>query len=308
MADDDDDKSEKSAESPQKVASSKPSPEDNAKALQKKTTIADRLTLQVEAAEMAQKRSPELFSLKADYDTMRARLRTLLSATRKYRDTRQLFERTRAEFSKQITTVVEAKPVTFMSLVYEQAATQGEKDDKKMDDILDYVTEWESIVSTRVDGELKEVKKLADSLRHYEVKVDSLRKKKNDAVAKGKTYDPEKLERNEGKLKIASEAHEGAATRLAYLITEVTRNGYLDLFPMVRMTMTYEAARSSKEATIFSKFQTQEEQFEKQYKKPEGAPKKDIDLVKELGLDENEEVEGGVEVEKLEESVKKVEL
>lgn len=256
---DDDDKSEKSEQTPHKEQS--PSSADRAKELQNHTKIADRLSAEVDASEAAQKRSADLVGLKADYNAMRDRMRHMITATKKYLESRRQVEKSRTDFAMHVSNVLQDKPLVTFSHVYEEVAIQGATDDKELVDILEYIIEWEGIVTTQVDGEIKEVKKLSDNLRHYENKVENLRKKKNDAVAKNKNYDNTKLERNEGKLATASETHGKAASRLAYLIIEFVHHGCEDLFPLLEKIINYEFTRSHKESKIFSQFHSDKEQI-----------------------------------------------
>ena len=122
--------------------------------------------------------------------------------------------------------------------------------------VLDYVLEWEHVVTTRIDAELKEVKKLASDRQHYEKKVEDLRKKTNDIETKGKTVNDatkEKLDRNEEKLKESFELHEKAAGRLCVLIEEVTQRGWKDLYPLVKNVMKWESNRVGRDDEIYSK-------------------------------------------------------
>jgi uncharacterized protein YlxW (UPF0749 family) len=68
---------------------------------------------------------------------------------------------------------------------------------------LECVTEWETVVTTRVDSEWKHVRKLAADRSHYEKKVEALRQKANEILTKGKSTPngmQEKIDRNEKKL------------------------------------------------------------------------------------------------------------
>jgi vacuolar-type H+-ATPase subunit I/STV1 len=83
--------------------------------------------------------------------------------------------------------------------------------------VMDYVTEWEQVVKPRIDKELSNVRKLQQDRLHYEKKVDTLRRKVNQAEQKGKEVPEEKLERlqrNEQKLKDSFDLHERRAGKL----------------------------------------------------------------------------------------------
>lgn len=142
--------------------------------------------------------------------------------------------------------------------------TQSDRHSKHYaESVLDYVTEWEQVVSARVDSELAVCKKLQTSRRHYTQKVETLRNKVNDmeekctannnsntSAVKNLQAMQEKLERNEEKLNDAWESHETAASRLCVLIEEVTQKGWIDLYPLLQSFMQWESHRCSSEDDV----------------------------------------------------------
>jgi septation ring formation regulator EzrA len=125
--------------------------------------------------------------------------------------------------------------------------------------VIDYIAEWEAVVTKRVDAELAETGILSKSLDHYEAKVKSLREKVNALDDKiGKTSSSasklvEKLKRNEEKLETAFNEHERSASKLCDLMEEVTARGYKDLYPLIMAICLFESERSRDEAKIFAK-------------------------------------------------------
>jgi hypothetical protein len=116
--------------------------------------------------------------------------------------------------------------------------------------IVDYVTEWEKIITERVDGELKHVRKLEADRRHYERKVEGLRQRTNELESKGKAVPKaqlDKLSRNEEKLKEAFTIHEREAGKLCALIEAVTHEGYKDLSPLVKNYLKWDINRVGRE-------------------------------------------------------------
>lgn len=97
--------------------------------------------------------------------------------------------------------------------------------------ILAYALEWEEIVTSRLDKEIKTVQQLQRRRLHYERKVVGLRKRTNNMEAKGKEkpHLAEKLLRNEQKLADAFQSHEQRAAELCVLLEEATQNGWKDL-------------------------------------------------------------------------------
>ena len=111
-------------------------------------------------------------------------------------------------------------------------------------------------MTTRIDYEWKQSKKLAADRGHYENKVEALRKKTNELESKGKvtpSATAEKLKRNEEKLKEAFELYELAAGKLCVLIAEATTGGWRDLYPLVQNVMDWEANRVGHEGEIYAK-------------------------------------------------------
>ena len=148
---------------------------------------------------------------------------------------------------------------SFLSAYTDASAQSGRYMNEYQSEIIDYIVEWENVVSSRVDKEMKDVNELRKTYNHYQVKVDGLRKKVNSAQAKGKSVNDataEKLKRNEDKLDEASDEFEEAAAPLCYLFEEVVHNAYKDLYPLVLTMMEWESERSYTESTVFGKFRS----------------------------------------------------
>jgi hypothetical protein len=122
--------------------------------------------------------------------------------------------------------------------------------------VIDYVTEWEQIVTTRVDEGSKETYALHRTLNHYQSKIDPLRKKVNAIESKGKGSPAklsEKLVRNEGKLDEAWKLYETNASIHCNLLEEVTKHGWKDLYPLVKASLEWEAVRAAGENDVYAK-------------------------------------------------------
>jgi hypothetical protein len=150
-----------------------------------------------------------------------------------------------------------SQPQVSFQCIQQLASAQGHVDTMEFQThVLDYVAEWEKVITTRIDSEWKDVKKLAADRGHYENKVEVLRKKTNEMQAKGKvtpSATAEKLQRNEEKLKEAFEIYELAAGKLCVLIEEATTGGWRDLYPLVKNVMKWEANRVGRESDIYAK-------------------------------------------------------
>lgn len=122
--------------------------------------------------------------------------------------------------------------------------------------VIDYAVEWEQVITSRIDKEIKEVNKLRQDRSHYEKKVDGLRNKVNALESKGKpTPDATsvKLTRNEEKLREAWESHETSSGRLVVLIEEAVKFGWKDLYPIVKNAMKWEVNRVARENETYGR-------------------------------------------------------
>jgi len=122
--------------------------------------------------------------------------------------------------------------------------------------ILDYIKEWQEVVTTRIESELEMVKKLQQYRLHYEKKIEGLRKKAVQADTKGKklsTSQEDKLNRNEQKLKDAWQLHEQKAAEACFLMEQVTLHGWKDFYPLVKNIMKWEVNRLGRENVTYGR-------------------------------------------------------
>ena len=152
-----------------------------------------------------------------------------------------------------------------------------------MHTIAQYCEDWESYVTSTVDAQLAENKKLHEHFNHYQQKVETLRKKeeaeadklqkkeekKAEAAAaaspnqKASPVAPpkrpttklaEKLERNESKLNSAWKTYENSSAALCNLMEEVMKQGWQDLYPLVVETIQWEIRRASAKFELTTKY------------------------------------------------------
>ena len=148
--------------------------------------------------------------------------------------------------------------LSFISVFHNTSNVSAKNSFKYKNDVMAYCIEWESVVSTRVDKDVLDIKKLREMFNHYQDKVDSLRKKVNGQETKGKSINAalsEKLQRNEEKLDEASGLYEASARPLCVLIEEVVQYGYKDLYPFIVAIMKFEMERSQNESRALHLFQ-----------------------------------------------------
>ena len=148
--------------------------------------------------------------------------------------------------------------LSFISVFHNTSNVSAKNSFKYKNEVLAYCIEWETVISTRVDKDVLDVKKLREMFNHYQDKVDALRKKVNVQEIKGKSVNAtisEKLQRNEEKLDEASGLYESFARPLCVLIEEVVQYGYKDLYPFIVAIMKFEMERSQNESRALHLFQ-----------------------------------------------------
>jgi hypothetical protein len=238
-----------------------------------KTKISERLDEAVKEMK-AINRSSDLVPLNHQYDVLRKRLRALIVKAKEFHATKILLTQNRTEMVKQFSLMAKGSPIDekigstesqdSFATVDHAIETRVQSDMQKFQrNIIDYALEWEDIVTTRVDSDLKDTTKLNERLNHYQNKVEGIRKKVNakesKLVSRGK--DPsatptklnQKLERNEAKLNHAWKAHEASASKLCNLMEEATQRGWKDLFPLVKAAIDWQAETASGEYDIFAR-------------------------------------------------------
>ena len=125
--------------------------------------------------------------------------------------------------------------------------------------VVDYVTQWQQTVHTRVDKALKDTSKFRVELDHYESKVESLRQSANQTMAKGKQVDDkmaEKLTRNEEKLEKIKQDYFRLVSNTTTLIEEVTGRSWRDIHPVLVKIFQFDMTISSEEAKSMSNLGT----------------------------------------------------
>ena len=108
---------------------------------------------------------------------------------------------------------------------------------------IDYVAEWETTVTTRVNADMKATDQLRRDADHYKSKVESLQgnvKKYGDHGKAVPEATRDKLDRNEKKLQEATRLYNDAAEDLYLLMDEVVDRSWRDLHPLLLKTLQME--------------------------------------------------------------------
>lgn len=117
--------------------------------------------------------------------------------------------------------------------------------------VVDYVVEWDKVLTTRVSAGLKTTEGLRRDLDHYQKKVEEMRVQSNKVMAKGKIVDEkttERLKRNEEKLVQAKESFNKAARDMCMLLEETTDRSWKDLHPILVKMAQFDMTLASDEA------------------------------------------------------------
>jgi hemerythrin-like domain-containing protein len=144
-------------------------------------------------------------------------------------------------------------------IAFQQLAAMQDKLDELdfQTHIIDYIDEWDDVVTSMGDKEIKDCLQLAKKRDHYVHKVDRLRKKVNRIEHRGVRDAPEslqqKLDRNEDKLERADDLYEDKADDLAIVLSESVRKGWIDLYPLIKNSMKFEVNRLSRESSSYGR-------------------------------------------------------
>jgi len=121
-----------------------------------------------------------------------------------------------------------------------------------------YIDEWETVVTSQLDTEVKAVRDLGKKRDHYIEKVDRLRGHVNKIEHRGKGIAPKKLTdhlaRNEKKLVEADALYEETAHTVSVVLYEATERGWVDFYPVVKNVMKFEINRLGRESSCYGSY------------------------------------------------------
>merc|ERR1712232_542594 len=124
--------------------------------------------------------------------------------------------------------------------------------------VIKYIDEWDQVVTSQLDEDVKSVRELAKNRDHYIAKVDKLREKVNKIEHRGRQDAQKKLrdqlERNEAKLDKCDELYEKKANDVSVVLYEATKRGWVDLYPVIKNVMKFEINRLGRESSTYGSF------------------------------------------------------
>mmetsp|Transcript_10635 Transcript_10635/g.15563 ORF Transcript_10635/g.15563 Transcript_10635/m.15563 type:complete len:466 (+) Transcript_10635:193-1590(+) len=127
--------------------------------------------------------------------------------------------------------------------------------DKYQQFVINYVENWEQVISSRVTTGLKQAETLRLDLEHYSRKVESMRANATAMMSKGKIVGAkaaDTLKRNEQKWINAQASHEAFKSSMLMLLDEVTERAWKDLHPLLLKMLQFDTTYSADEVRIFS--------------------------------------------------------
>ena len=131
--------------------------------------------------------------------------------------------------------------------------------DKYTEHILTYAAEWERVLTTRINGHLKQSETLRVDLDHYAKKVEDLHKTINRTMTKGKPVSDDnvdRLKRNEAKLIQARMEYDRFVNDLCGYMEEVMSRGWKDLHPLLVKMAQFDATLCNEESSLFARGMT----------------------------------------------------
>lgn len=131
--------------------------------------------------------------------------------------------------------------------------------DKYTQFVVDYVIEWDKVITARVTTGLKTTEQHRRDLDHYQRKVEEMRGAANKILAKGKQVDDktqEKLKRNEEKLIKAKELYNTTARDMCMVMEEATDRSWKDLHPILVKMAQFDMTLANDEAKALQELES----------------------------------------------------
>lgn len=207
-------------------------------------------------------KSKDLEALKERYHETQKKIRHLLSHLKTEHSTMLKYYKARSEVRAQISQLTDETPLfeaagspaasdvdaqldTYSSMHAAASKKASERADDFEKRIVDYVTEWHTVVTERVDVGIKKTVALRRDLDHYEHKMAHLTDKKSP--------DKDKVGRNESKETNARDAYENQVADMCILLEEVTERSWKDLIPLLARMAAWDKRSTEEEMVCLSK-------------------------------------------------------
>lgn len=222
-------------------------------------------------ASKARNRSADLTKLQDQYHAFVKQLKGLLVVLRNHHGSMMAIQKTRLAVAQAIAKMADRSPLydcaselpsperppeqvcSYLSIHAKVSDKSKSYISKYAQFVVEYVLEWEKVISGRISVGLKKAEELRRDLDHYQQKVESLRQSANVSMAKGKMVDSktaERLSRNEEKFMKSKQEYDLFATDLCILIEEVTERSWRDLHPLLIKLAQFDMTMSDDESKM----------------------------------------------------------
>ncbi|CAB9499679.1 expressed unknown protein [Seminavis robusta] len=240
------------------------------KAAPAKSRYATRMKEAVGAAK-ARNRSSDLVKLNDAYVAFTKKLKGLIIVLKDHHKNMMALSKTRLAVAKEVAKLAERSPLydcttelpsperpadqvcSYVSIHSKVADKSKSYISKYAQFVVEYVIEWEKVVTARITVGLKKAEGLRVDLDHYQQKVETLRQSANQALAKGKMVDSksaDRLSRNEEKFMKSKQEYDLFATDLCILMEEVTERSWRDLHPLLIKLAQFDMTMSDDESKM----------------------------------------------------------
>lgn len=136
--------------------------------------------------------------------------------------------------------------------VQEQASMyQGYNIDEYQQQILSYIEDWLATVSNQLDEKVEEIPKLRATRHECEGKMEKVSKHQR---SQPESFDQELADIAQREMYKAIQEHEEACSELCYLLDQVVRKGWKDLYPLVNKMMKWELNQLGRENKSYGQF------------------------------------------------------
>lgn len=123
---------------------------------------------------------------------------------------------------------------------------------------VNQIDEWETVVISTLDKDVKELRALAKKKEHYIDKVEKLRKKINKIEKRGKKVASPKLvtqlSRNEQKLVDSDAAYDAKSHEVSVVLNEATARSWVDFYPIVKNIMKFEINQLGRHSVCYGSY------------------------------------------------------
>lgn len=205
-------------------------------------------------------RSSDLLPLQREYGTMKRALRSLLDAAIVFCEATKELGEAQTQFINNFESLADKSPLQYFVMrdhgaliaVQEQASMyQGYSIAEYQQQILSYIEDWLVTVSNHLDEKVEEIPKLRATRHEWEGKMEKVSKHQR---SQPESFDQELADITQREMYKAIKGHEEACSKLCYMLDQVVRKGWKDLYPLVNKMMKWELNQLGRENKSYGQF------------------------------------------------------